>query len=72
MPDLALGLMIGEGDAQAGVGPVPSTGFNIDVRLPKATILARSGDDVGVIAYGTDTYDLYVYDGTGWQSYLNT
>jgi hypothetical protein len=49
-----------------------SSGFNIDVRATKTTILARTGDAVGVIAYGTDTYDLYVYDGTNWQTYLNT
>jgi len=47
-------------------------GFNIDLRLPEATILARSGDATGVIAYGTDTYDLYVFDGTGWQIYKNS
>jgi hypothetical protein len=71
MPDLALGLMIGEGDAQAGVGPAPSTGFNIDVRDTHSNILARSGDAVGVIAFGTDTHDLYVYDGANWQQYIN-
>jgi hypothetical protein len=47
-------------------------GFNIDVRLTQADIYARSGDAVGVIAYGTDTYDLYVFDGSQWQIYENS
>lgn len=57
-------------DAQGGGGV--ASGFNIDVRNLQATILARSGDATGVIAYGTDTEDLYVYDGTNWQTYSNT
>ena len=47
-------------------------GFNIDVRDTEANILARTGDATGVIAYGTDTEDLYVYDGTNWQTYNNS
>lgn len=49
-----------------------TSGFNITVRDTHATIIARTGDAVGVIAYGTDTYDLYVYDGSAWQTYENT
>lgn len=49
-----------------------ATGFNIDVRDTHANILARTGDATGVIAYGTDTEDIYVYDGTSWQFYQNT
>ena len=52
--------------------PSTPSGFNITVRDTQATIIARTGDAVGVIAYGTDTYDLYVYDGTSWQRYENT
>tara|TARA_R110002110_G_scaffold91052_1_gene236669 strand:+ start:217 stop:495 length:279 start_codon:yes stop_codon:yes gene_type:complete len=58
-------------DAQGGGGGVAS-GFNIDVRDTHANILARSGDATGVIAFGTDTEDLYVYDGTNWQIYNNS
>lgn len=57
-----------DADADADAG----SGFNITVRDTQATIIARTGDTVGVIAYGTDTYDLYVYDGTSWQRYENT
>jgi hypothetical protein len=56
-------------DAQGGG---VASGFNIDVRETHATILGRSGDATGVIAYGTDTFDLYVYDGTNWQIYNNS
>tara|TARA_R110002020_G_scaffold368135_3_gene579990 strand:+ start:277 stop:495 length:219 start_codon:yes stop_codon:yes gene_type:complete len=72
MPDLALGLMIGEADADTHVGPPPAGGFNIDLRVVEATILARTGDPVGTIAFATDTHDLYVYDGSGWQIYRNS
>jgi hypothetical protein len=47
-------------------------GFIITIHEPLATILARTGDAVGVIAFGTDTLDLYVYDGTNWQIYENS
>ena len=72
MPDLGLGLMIGEADADTHVGPLPVGGFNIDLRDTHSNIIARSGDATGVIAYGTDTQDLYVYDGASWQFYQNT
>tara|TARA_R110000824_G_scaffold72634_1_gene185302 strand:+ start:226 stop:453 length:228 start_codon:yes stop_codon:yes gene_type:complete len=73
---IGLGVSLGVGGgkpATSGGVPIPvASGFNIDVRATKATILARSGDATGVIAYGTDTYDLYVYDGTNWQTYKNS
>jgi len=47
------------------------TGFNIDIQEVEATILLRTGDAVGVIAYGTDTNELYVFDGSNWQIYNN-
>jgi hypothetical protein len=50
-------------DAQGGDA---DGGFNIDLQLLHATIIARTGDDVGVIAFGTDTNDLYVYTGSFW------
>ena len=71
---ISQGLGIG-GGASATISGAPggdAAGFNIDVRETHATILARSGDATGVIAYGTDTYDLYVYDGANWQTYQNS
>jgi len=58
-------------DSGGGAGGGAS-GFNIDLRLTHATIIARTGDAVGTIAFATDTYDLYVYDGTDWYFYNNT
>jgi hypothetical protein len=37
-----------------------------------ANITARSSDDAGTIMYGSDTYDLYVFDGSNWQIYNNS
>ena len=37
-----------------------------------ANISARTGDDTGTIMYGSDTYDLYVFDGSNWQVYNNS
>ena len=55
-------------DAQGGA----VTGFNVDIRDTHSNILARSGDAVGVIAFGTDTYDYYVADGNNnWAITLN-
>ena len=54
------------------VAPATASGFNIEIRELEATILGRTGDATGVIAYGTDTQDLYVYDGAAWQIYNNT
>ena len=53
------------------LAPAIASGFNIDVRDTHANILARSGDSTGTIAFGTDTLDLYVYDGAFWQIYNN-
>jgi len=53
-------------DAQGAGG---SSGFNITLRDTQSNIIARTGDAVGTIAFGTDTYDLYVYDGSAWQLY---
>ena len=71
---IALGTGLG-GGTTATISGAPSggsSGFIIDVRDTQANILARSGDATGVIAFGTDTSDLYVYDGTNWQLYLNS
>ena len=53
-------------DAQGG-----DTGFNISLRDTHSNIIARTGDATGTVAFGTDTDDLYVYDGSHWQIYFN-
>lgn len=69
---IQLGLGFGGGKLATSSGrPIGTTGFNISLRLPHSTIIARSGDPTGTIAFGTDTDDLYVYDGANWQIYFN-
>jgi hypothetical protein len=54
-------------------GASTSATFNIDINtLTEAQILLRTGDAVGVIAFGTDTKALYVYDGSTWQIFNNS
>jgi hypothetical protein len=72
---ISLGTGLG-GGTTATISGAPSggggsSGFNIDIRDTQANIYARSGDATGVIAFGTDTYDLYVFGGSQWQIYLN-
>jgi hypothetical protein len=55
-----------------GFDSTGTSGFNIDLRDTHANIIARTGDVVGTIAFATDTYDLYVYDGSNWYFYNNT
>ena len=71
---IALGLGLGGGKASTSSGRPGGggAGFNIDVRDTHANIIARSGDATGTIAFGTDTNDLYVYDGALWVWYENT
>ena len=37
-----------------------------------ANITARTSDDAGTIMYGSDSYKLYVFDGSNWQVYNNS
>ena len=37
--------------------------------LAESDILARTGDSAGTIYYGTDTDDLYIFDGADWQTF---
>jgi hypothetical protein len=69
---LGTGLGGGTSATSSGAPGAAAAGFNIDVRDTEANILARTGDATGVIAFGTDTLDLYVYDGTNWQIYENS
>ena len=72
---IAQGLGLG-GGATATISGAPSGGasggFNIDIRDTHANIVVRTSDATGVIAFGTDTYDLYVFNGFNWQIYNNT
>ena len=51
-------------------------GFPEDTVAPEvdteANITSRTNDDVGTIMYGTDSFKLYVWDGTDWQIFNNS
>ena len=53
-------------DAQGGGGAVV---FSVEIQDTEANILARSSDDAGTIAYGTDTENYYIFDGSLWFNY---
>ena len=73
MPNLGINLGVGRSATSSGnPGGGGGSGFNIDLQDTQSNILARTGDAVGTIAFGTDTYDLYVFDGTNWQIYNDT
>ena len=65
MPDLGLGLMIGEADADTHVGPVPSTGFKINAET-LSNIRAYAAV-AGTIFRESSSNDLYVFDGSYWR-----
>ena len=74
---ISLGTGLGGGTTatSSGAPAAAAAGFNIDVQLPLADILARTGDETGVIALVTtapNQYDILVYDGTNWQIYENS
>jgi hypothetical protein len=51
-----------------------AAGFNISTRDTEANILATSPTNPSgevTIAYGTDTGDLYIWDGNNWIIYNN-
>lgn len=37
-----------------------------------SNITARTSDDAGTIMYGSDSYKLYVFDGSNWQIFNNS
>ena len=58
---------------EGGDGAAP-TAYNITTRETEATISASSPTNPSgevTIAYGTDTEDLYVWDGSTWYVYNN-
>ena len=51
-----------------------ASGFNISTRETEANIAASTPTNPSgevTIKYGTDTADLYVYDGTDWYKFSN-
>ena len=59
------------GNFKSVVHEQAAAGFSIDIRANEDTILARTGDATGTIAFGKYTDNLYVYDGSHWQIYFN-
>jgi hypothetical protein len=69
----AFGALYGFDAEDDGDGVVP-TAYNITTRETEATISASSPTNPSgkvTIAYGTDTEDLYVWDGSSWYVYNN-
>jgi hypothetical protein len=50
--------------------PIPET-LTIATFDTEQSILSRTGDDTGTIAYGTDTNDLYILNSNGWAKFEN-
>jgi hypothetical protein len=70
---ISLGTGLG-GGTTATISGAPGGGggaavFIVGVVDTQANILARSSDDAGTIAYGTDTDNFYVFDGSLWFNY---
>ncbi len=69
----AFGTLYGfDASGGGGGGGGAASGFNISIRDTESNIFARAGDAVGTIAFGSDTENLYVFDGTNFQIYENT
>jgi hypothetical protein len=61
-------------DAEDDGGGVVPTAYNITTRDTEANISASTPTNPSgevTIAYGTDTEDLYVWDGSSWYVYNN-
>lgn len=59
-------------DADADTDAPVSSDFQITIFNTESNILARTGDAVGTIAFGTDTNDYYISDGNNnWSITLN-
>ena len=69
---ISLGLGLGGGKSATSSGGGGGGGgavFIVGVVDTQANILARTSDDAGTIAYGTDTDNFYVFDGDVWFNY---
>lgn len=59
---------------QGGGGGESSNIFNVSTRDTEENILVSSPSNPTNsvnIAFGTDTYDLYIWNGSSWSKYLN-
>lgn len=70
---IGLGVQLGLGGGRASTSSGASGGgiaiFSVALSLAEAAILARSGDPAGTIAYGTDTENYYIFNGSVWFNY---
>ena len=66
---LGLGLGGGKSATSSGGGGGGVVVFIVGVVDTQADILARSSDPAGTIAYGTDTENFYVFNGSLWFNY---
>ena len=58
--------------ATAAASVVVEEGVNVDIRDTASNILSRTGDAIGVVAFATDTFDLFVADGKdNWAKTIN-
>ncbi len=64
-----LGLGGGAMATSSGAGGGGTAIFSVALSLVEAAILARSGDPAGTIAYGTDTENYYIFNGSVWFNY---
>ena len=63
--------VISAAPASGGGGGGGASGFNISIRDTHTNITSRTGDAAGTIAFGTDTYDLYIFFNSTWHFYFN-
>lgn len=70
---ISLGIGLGGGKSATSSGRLAgSGGFKVEIFDTESNILARTGDPVGTIAFGTDTNDYYISDGNNnWSITLN-
>jgi hypothetical protein len=69
---ISLGLGLGGGKSATSSGAAGGGGggaFVVGILLLQSAILLRTGDPAGTIAYGTDTENFYVFDGSLWFNY---
>ena len=61
-------------NSSSSVGDSTSNIFNVSTRDTEENILVTSPTNPSNsvnIAFGTDTYDLYIWNGSSWSKYLN-
>jgi uncharacterized protein YcfJ len=73
---ISLGLGLGGGKSATSSGRLAggAVGFNISTRDTESNIASTTPTNLSgevTIAYGTDTEDLYIWDGSSWYVYKN-